>query len=92
MDHRGVLDLIKAYVKEAKPDVVLDHLEQTPVKDILIDSLDMTEFLMEMEDELGLTSEAIDLDQLGPKLAQNPTFGELANEILQYVVDRDPAL
>ena len=91
MDQSGVLDLIKDYVKDAKPQIERGNLEQMPIREVLIDSLDVTEFLMEMEDQLGLESESIDLDQLGPKLTQNPTFGELANDILQYVTDSDLA-
>ena len=92
MDRNGLLDLVEAYVKDHQREVDLDKLAQTPVRDVLIDSLDITEFLMEMEDGLGLESEAIDLEHLGPKLAQNPTFAELADDILQYLEDNNIAL
>ncbi|PON12579.1 hypothetical protein C2W62_38870 [Candidatus Entotheonella serta] len=91
MDQSGLLDLVKAYVKEQKPEIELDSLAQTPIRDVLIDSLDITEFLMEMEDRIGLESEAIDLDELGPKLAENPTFAELADDIIRYLDDHNIA-
>ncbi len=91
MDQSGLLDLVKAYVKDQKPEIELGNLAQTPIREVLIDSLDVTEFLMEMEEGLGLDAEAIDLDHLGPTLSQNPTFAELADEILQYLDDNEIA-
>ena len=89
MDQSGLLDLMQTYIQDQKPELVLDNFDQIPVRDVLIDSLDITEFLMALEDQLGLELEAIDLDQLGPKLAQSPTFSELADEVLRYLENPD---
>lgn len=84
MDEKTVLQMMKDYITSAHPDENLDNLASLPVPSVLKSSFDMVEFVMHLEDKLELEEE-IELEELGSKLARDITFGQLAQEVVEYM-------
>jgi acyl carrier protein len=80
-----ILDLMKKQVALLKPDENWGDVSHVSVAEVLKTSFDVMEFVMNLEEELGL-KEDIDLEVLAPKFAQNITFEELAVEVEKYLV------
>lgn len=87
MDEKTILDLMKMFFKTHMPEVDQDALAQTCVPKVLEASIDIVEFLLFLEEKLGVEEE-IDLEKLGPKFTQNMTFAELAGEVRRYLETR----
>jgi hypothetical protein len=79
MDETEVLREIERYFASNRPSASRDRLGERPIRSLLQDSLDAVEFLIYLEDRLGLEGQ-IDPNQFGPSLVDK-TFAELAREI-----------
>ena len=79
-----ILALMKKQVTLLKPDEDWSDLSSKSVTDVLTTSVDMVEFVMNLEDDLELEEE-IDLEALAPKFAQNITFEGLAKEVEKFL-------
>ena len=86
MEQKQVLDLMRKYFESNQKTVLRDNFSEQPVTELLSDSLDVVEFLVHLEDALGLATE-IDLNRLGPAMV-NKNFGELAEEIVKFMQPR----
>jgi acyl carrier protein len=87
MDEATVLSRMKAHFEHNCPPEVLERFAATPVTELLTESIDVIEFIVYLEDELG---SRIDANQVGPALA-NMTFGELAAELCRRLNDEQQA-
>lgn len=83
MDKADVLRTIETYLKENGLAGGVAEPRKVPVAHLLNSSLDVLEFVMHLEEALGLEKE-IDLDELGPRLARDLTVEQLADEIVRF--------
>lgn len=78
MEPSALLELMKGYFVEKKyPEAVIENFPALHPRELLKESLDVVEFLVYLEEELG---REIDTNDLGEAL-QNKNFGELAAEV-----------
>ena len=85
MNQHAILACMVEYFRKGNPTLTAESLAQQSVLAMLTDSLDMVEFLMFMEDKLGLAKQ-FDLSQVRANLV-NSNFQELAGEILRRLPD-----
>lgn len=85
MDTTQILDVMKQYVELRKPDLHVQHIAGMPVTDVLKSSIDIVDFVLYLEEALGLEEDVVDLDRLGPRITERITFEALVVEVLQYV-------
>jgi acyl carrier protein len=86
VDQQTILQKMKAHFEhDAAPDV-LERFADTPATELLTESIDVVEFIVYLEDELGTR---LDANQVGPALT-NMTFGQLAAEVAKHV-NRPPS-
>jgi acyl carrier protein len=85
MKYDQIMEAMRVYIKDADLAATVDDLETQKVTDVLASSLDVVEFVMELEERLGLDEE-LDINQLAPKLA-TLTFQELAKEVEQFLAE-----
>ena len=77
MEPEAILGRMKAFFQETQPpEVIASFSEQSP-RALLTESLDVVDFVVYLEDELG---REIDINELSQSLL-NKNFGELAVEI-----------
>ena len=84
MDEKQILELTRNYIETNMQDVDLENLEEKPVQEVFQASIDIVDFIMEMEEKFELEEE-INLEKLGPRFADNITFAELATEVKKYL-------
>ena len=83
MDPTEVLEMMKAYFKGKQPAEVLDaFVEQSP-RALLKESLDVVDFVVYLEEELG---REIDINQLGSALLSK-NFGDLSAEVSRMLAE-----
>ncbi len=87
MDADKIMALMQKYFSEKRSLDAVENLHTQPVTSLLMDSLDVVDFLMFLEDELQLKTE-IDLTQFGPSL-MNRNFGELAEEVAKWLAEME---
>lgn len=75
------------YMKTFHPDVTAEDMAKTKVADILDTSIDVVEFIIELEDNLGLEPDELDMKQLAPKFGDYD-FTQLAEEILIFIQNK----
>ena len=79
IDRQTVLDVIRQFVTAHFPTVPVDHLETLRAGDVIQQSLELVELVLQLEEELGIE---ININELGENLIlQN--FGELADELVR---------
>lgn len=81
MDTPQLMDLMRAYFAGRQPEEVLASLETRYPEDLLKESLEVVEFAVYLEEELGTE---VDINGLGQALA-GKTFGELALEVPRFL-------
>lgn len=81
MTQGAILAFMLEYFQKGKPTLTAESLGEQAVTSLLTDSLDVVEFMMFMEDKIGLEAQ-FDLDQVRANIV-NSTFRELAGEILR---------
>ena len=84
-----ILAYMLEYFQKGNPTLTADSLGEQNVLSLLKDSLEVVEFMMFMEDKLGLDAQ-VDLTELRGKLV-NGNFRELAGEILRRLPDQGTA-
>jgi len=78
IDRGAVLEAMNEFVAENFRIVSRDNIEALKASEASHQSLDLVEFVLHLEEKLGLE---INIDTLGEKLITN-TFGELADELV----------
>jgi acyl carrier protein len=81
MSEGAILAYMLEYFQKGNPTLTAESLAEQNVLTLLTDSLDVVEFLMFMEDKLGLDTQ-FELSQVRANLV-NSNFRELAGEILR---------
>jgi acyl carrier protein len=84
LDPPQLMELMRAYFAGSQPEAVLSSLETRYPEDLLKESLDVVEFAVYLEEELGTD---LDINGLGQALA-GKTFGELAAEVPRFLAER----
>ena len=78
MDQAEVLQVMKAHFEGGTYDPAeLEGFPEKKATDLLTESIDVVEFLMYLEDQLG---QGVDASKIGPAMA-SMKFGELAAEL-----------
>jgi acyl carrier protein len=78
VDRKAVLEAIAEFFAENFPKVPRDNIEGMKASDVIQQSLDLVEFVLHLEEKLGLE---ININTLGEKLITK-TFGELADDLV----------
>jgi acyl carrier protein len=78
VDRKAVLQAMEEFFAENFPNVPRDNIEGMKASDVIQQSLDLVEFVLHLEEKLGLE---ININTLGEKLITK-TFGELADELV----------
>ena len=81
MQPTEILELMKAYFAGKQPAEVLDAFAEQSPKALLKESLDVVDFVVYLEEELGRD---IDINALGEALL-NKNFGDLAAAVAQML-------
>jgi acyl carrier protein len=76
---------MKAFFADKTEPEVLERFADTPATELLEESIDVVEFIVYLEDELGTR---IDANKVGPALA-NMNFGQVAGELAK-LVNKEP--
>jgi len=88
LNKEGILDLMRKYFERQKPKPDLRNFSQTPASAILVQSIDIVEFLIFLEMELNLEEDALDLEKFGPQLA-GKSFGAIAGDLESYLARKE---
>jgi acyl carrier protein len=83
-DREAVLARMRAYFERKQPPDVLASLAQQSPKTLLADSLDVVDFILYLEEDLG---GEFDINEMGESLL-NKNFGDLAEEVARRLPDR----
>jgi acyl carrier protein len=78
VDRKAVLEAMAEFFAENFPNVPRDQLESMKASEVIQQSLDLVEFVLHLEEKLGLE---ININTLGVKLITK-TFGELADDLV----------
>ena len=78
VDRKAVLEAMAEFFAENFPNVPKDNIEGMKAGDVIQQSLDLVEFVLHLEEKLGLE---ININTLGEKLITK-TFGELADDLV----------
>ena len=78
IERKAVLEAIAEFFEENFPNVPRDKIEGMKASDVIQQSLDLVEFVLHLEEKLGLE---ININTLGEKLITK-TFGELADDLV----------
>ena len=78
IERKAVLEAIAEFFAENFPNVPRDNIEDMKASDVIQQSLDLVEFVLHLEEKLGLE---ININTLGEKLITK-TFGELADDLV----------
>jgi acyl carrier protein len=78
VDRKTVLAAMAEFFAENFPNVPRDNIEGMKASDVIQQSLDLVEFVLHLEEKLGIE---ININTLGEKLITK-TFGELADELV----------
>jgi acyl carrier protein len=78
VDRKAVLEAMAEFFAENFPNVPRDQLESMKASEVIQQSLDLVEFVLHLEEKLGLE---ININTLGEKLITK-TFGELADDLV----------
>lgn len=83
-DRETVLARMRAYFERKQPPDVLASFAQLSPKELLQESLDVVDFILYLEEDLG---SEFDVNEMGEAL-MNRSFGELADDIARRLPDR----
>jgi acyl carrier protein len=83
MDPEAILSLMKAFFEGKQPPEVLEAFPERKIQDLLKESLDIVDFIVYLEEELGRD---IDTTRLGTALL-NKNFGELSVEVSRMLAE-----
>jgi hypothetical protein len=83
MEEGRILEVMQDFFRQRGKDLGL--LPGRKVSECLPGSLETVEFLIHVEESLGLKDGAIDFNALGPRFADR-TFADVAREIRAFVV------
>ncbi len=89
MNQRGMLELMLEFFEKKNPKLTAEILGEQQVLSLLKDSLDIVDFMIFIEDKLGLETQ-FDLNQVRTSFI-NSSFSELACEILKLLPERGVA-
>jgi acyl carrier protein len=78
VDRKAVLDAMGEFFAANFPNIPRDDIEGMKASDVIQQSLDLVEFVLHLEEKLGLE---ININTLGEKLITE-TFGELADDLV----------
>ena len=78
VERKAVLEAMAEFFAENFPNVPRDQLESMKASEVIQQSLDLVEFVLHLEEKLGLE---ININTLGEKLITK-TFGELADDLV----------
>jgi acyl carrier protein len=79
IDRKQVLSAMGEYFAENFPDVPQENFEGMKASDVIKQSLDLVEFVLHLEERLGIE---ININTLGEKLITK-TLGELADDLIE---------
>jgi acyl carrier protein len=79
IDRQAVLQIIADFLCKSYPSIHREHCEELLAGDFLRESLDLVEFVLHLEERLGVE---INMSTLGGNLTTK-NFGELADELSQ---------
>ena len=82
MEEARILEVMQEFFKQRGKD--LGSMSGRKVSECLAGSLETVEFLIHVEESLGLKDGAIDINALGPRFADR-TFADIAREIRAFV-------
>lgn len=83
MQPNDILETMKAYFAGKQPAEVLESFPSQSPKALLQESLDVVDFVVYLEEELG---REIDINQLGEAIV-NKNFGELSVEVSRLLAE-----
>lgn len=83
MQPNEILETMKAYFAGKQPAEVMDSFSEQSPRALLQESLDVVDFVVYLEEELG---REIDINQLGEAIL-NKNFGELSHEVSRLLAD-----
>jgi acyl carrier protein len=78
VDRKAVLEAMAEFFAENFPNIPRDNMEELKASDVIQQSLDLVEFVLHLEEKLGIE---ININTLGEKLITR-TFGELADDLV----------
>jgi acyl carrier protein len=78
VDRKAVLEAMAEFFAENFPNVPKEKMEEMKASDVIQQSLDLVEFVLHLEEKLGIE---ININTLGEKLITR-TFGELADDLV----------
>jgi acyl carrier protein len=78
VDRKAVLEAMAEFFAENFPNIPRDNMEAMRASDVIQQSLDLVEFVLHLEEKLGIE---ININTLGEKLITR-TFGELADDLV----------
>jgi acyl carrier protein len=78
IDRKQVLSAMGEYFVENFPEVPRDNFEEMKASDVIKQSLDLVEFVLHLEERLGIE---ININTLGEKLITK-SLGELADDLV----------
>jgi acyl carrier protein len=78
VDRKAVLEAMAEFFAENFPNIPRDNMEGMKASDVIQQSLDLVEFVLHLEEKLGIE---ININTLGEKLITR-TFGELADDLV----------
>jgi acyl carrier protein len=83
MQSTEILDVMKGYFAGKQPPEVMDVFAEQSPKTLLKESLDVVDFVVYLEEELGRD---IDINELGEALL-NRNFGDLSTEVARMLTE-----
>ena len=84
MDAGAVLEVMRKFFGDKQPPEVLAALAEQSPRALLKESLDILDFLVYLEEELG---QEIDTTQAGQVAMKSQNFGELAEQVSQLLAE-----
>jgi acyl carrier protein len=78
IERKAVLEAIAEFFAENFPSVPRENIESMKASDVIQQSLDLVEFVLHLEEKLGLE---ININTLGEQLITK-TIGELADDLV----------
>jgi acyl carrier protein len=83
VEEHQILTVMRSYFAEKVPAETLADFPRLSPSDLLKESLDVVDFVLYLEEELG---REIDITRVGPALV-NLDFGKLAGEVARYLAE-----
>jgi acyl carrier protein len=84
IDRARVLESIRTFLEASHPELRLDQLEQLRASEVIRQSVELVEFVLHLEDNLGIE---INIGSIGENLITD-TFAQLADRLVAVAENR----